>query len=99
MTFAFYDLETTGTLGECHELCVSGLAHAGFRYGLRVEAHVEYDSELIAGCKPFPDIPAAFREVADRQIDQLGRGFLGRERAAGFDRFADHPNSRTPGAL
>jgi transposase-like protein len=21
------------TVGECHELCVSGLAHAGFRYG------------------------------------------------------------------
>jgi hypothetical protein len=29
----------------------------------------EHDSELVAGRKPFPDIPAAFLEVADRRID------------------------------
>lgn len=24
-------LDCNGVIGECHELCVSGLAHAGFR--------------------------------------------------------------------
>jgi hypothetical protein len=35
----------------------------------RIEALTEHDSELVPGRKPVPDIPAAFLEVADRQID------------------------------
>ena len=31
--FAQIDKEEIDPIRECHELCVSGLAHAGFRYG------------------------------------------------------------------
>jgi hypothetical protein len=44
-----------------------------------MEAFREHDIELIAGCKPFPDVSTAFLEVADGEIDQFGGGFLGRE--------------------
>ena len=44
---------------------------------------------LIAGGKPFPDISAAFLEVADGEVDQLGCGVLGGERAARPDRLAE----------
>jgi hypothetical protein len=50
-----------------------------FQIQSRIEALVEHDSELIAGGKPFSDIPAAFLEVADGQVDQLCRGFFGWE--------------------
>lgn len=43
----------------------------------RMEAFCEHDIELIAGRKPFPDISAAFFEVADGQVDQLCGGLLG----------------------
>ena len=76
---------------ECHSLCVSGLSHAGFQIQSRVEALTEHDSELVAGGKPLPDIPAAFLEVADGEINQLGGGIFGRERPARLDRFADDP--------
>ena len=48
-------------------------------------------SELVPGRKLFLDISASFPEVSDRQIDQLGCGFLGRERSTCLDRFADDP--------
>ena len=37
------------------------------------------DIELIAGCKPVPDISAAFLEVADGETGQPGGRFPGRE--------------------
>lgn len=45
---------------------------------------------MVAGSKPFSDVPAVFLEVADGQADQLRRRFLGRERSADLDRLADH---------
>lgn len=63
----------------------------GFQTRSRVESLAEDDSELIARGKLFPDIPAAFLEVSDRQIDQLGCRFLCRGRAERLDRFADDP--------
>ena len=57
----------------------------------RIEALLEHDSELVPGRKPFADVSAAFLEVSDCQIDQFGCGFLGRERSARLDRFADDP--------
>lgn len=71
--------------GECAALCVSGPAHAAFRYS-SVETLAEHYGELIAGRRPFPAISAAFLESADCQTDQLGRGIAGRKgapRAAG----------------
>tara|TARA_R110000851_G_scaffold254801_2_gene407389 strand:- start:391 stop:558 length:168 start_codon:yes stop_codon:yes gene_type:complete len=46
---------------------------------------------MIAGRKPFSNIPAAFLKVADRQVDQLGGCVFGRERSSRLDRFADYP--------
>lgn len=63
----------------------------GFQIQLRIEAFIEHHSELVPGGKPFPDISAAFLEVADRQINQLCCGLLSRERASGLDRFANDP--------
>jgi hypothetical protein len=51
----------------------------GFQRWSRIEALLEHDSELIAGSKPFSDIPPPFFEVADGQIDQFGGGLFGRE--------------------
>jgi hypothetical protein len=45
----------------------------------RIEALTEHDSELVAGGKPLPDIPAALLKVADGQLDQLGGSIFGRE--------------------
>ena len=50
----------------------------------------EHDIELIARCKPFPDVSAAFHEVAYGEVDQLGGRFVGRERSPCLDRFSDH---------
>ena len=49
----------------------------GFQILSRAEAILEHDSEMIAGGKPFSDIAASSREVADGQVDQLCRGFFG----------------------
>jgi hypothetical protein len=45
-----------------------------------VEALAEHYGELISGRKPFPNISTVLLEVADREIDQLGGGLVGRER-------------------
>jgi len=73
-------LQQAGTLrmGVSWSLCIwSG--PCGFQIRSRIEALVEHDSELISGGKPFPEISAAFLEVADGQVDQLRRGLLGWE--------------------
>lgn len=57
----------------------------GYQIWSRIEAALEHDSELVSGCKPSPDIAAAFLEVADCQADQLRRRFLGRERPTRLD--------------
>ena len=61
--------------GECHELCVSGLAHGGFRYSHAL--------------KRASNIPAAFLKGSDRQVDQLGCSVFVRERSPRLDRFAN----------
>ena len=74
------------TLGECHELCLSGQAHAGlFQIRSRIEAILEHDSEPVTGGKPFSNIPAAVFEVSDGQINQFQCGLLGRERPPRLD--------------
>lgn len=64
---------------------------SGFQIRSRIDALREHNIELVSGCKPFPDITTAFLEVADGEIDQLGRCLLGRERTTRLDGFADHP--------
>ena len=44
-----------------------------------VEAFRKLDIELIACCIPFSDVPTAFLEVADGEIDQFGGGVFGGE--------------------
>ena len=43
---------------------------------------------MIAGGKPFADIPASFLNVADGEVDQICGGLLGREGAPHLERFA-----------
>lgn len=63
----------------------------GFQIRSRIESLAEDDSELTAGGRLFPDIPAASLEVSDRRINQLVYGLLSRERAERLDRFGDSP--------
>ena len=93
--------------GICHELCISVPAHAVL--DARASKHSpNYSSdkqsihwinfgaecELDAGCKLFPDIPSVFLAVSDCELDQLGRGLDGWERAPRLDRFPklEHPS-------
>lgn len=62
----------------------------GVQLWSRMEMFCERDFELIAGRKPFPDISAAFLEVADGAADQLGGRFLGPASASGLDGLSDH---------
>lgn len=55
-----------------------------------MRAFREHNFELIARCKPFLDGSAAFLEVADGEVDQLGGRFLRRERSPCLDRFSNH---------
>lgn len=49
----------------------------------------KYNGELVAGCKPFPDIPSIFLAVADCKVDQLVRCLVCRERSSSRERFPD----------
>src|SRR6056297_1488348 len=50
----------------------------------------EHYGEPVSGGKPFSDISAIPLEVADGEVDQPGRGLVGREGAARLDRLPDH---------
>jgi hypothetical protein len=64
---------------ECHEVCVSELGHTDFRYGNALKRSSNIMANWLRATKPFPNIAPSFLEVADRQVDQLCGGVLGRE--------------------
>jgi len=70
----------------------------GFGYS-GVEARAGHPGALVAGCKPFPDIPAILLEFPDGEMDRPGRGGVGREGAARRDRHSDHALRTLNGCL
>jgi len=59
--------------------------------GSFVEPFRVKNSELIAGSNPLPDAQSRLFEIADGQVNQLGRSVICWKAAAGFGGFSDHP--------
>lgn len=74
---------------ECHELCVLCLAHAGFRYGHALKRSSNMIANRFRAANHSRTFLPPFSKLRIAKVNQLGRGLLGRERAAGLDRFAE----------